>query len=312
MTKFATASLIAAGLLGLAPAAQAHIVLDQPKAEAGTYYASAFRVGHGCDGSATTKLTITMPESLVTVRPQLKPGWTITIEKAKLAAPIQGEGGKAITERVASITWEGRLDPDYFDEFGVSTKLPAEPGTLYFPAVQTCEAGSIAWTDIPASGQAWHDVAHPAPVLDVAAAVGGHAAPSQAVVGTLSVTDAWIRASAGGNGAAYATITNSGGEADRLVAVKGDLADAIEIHEVAMADGVMQMRAVDGLDVPAGGSAELKPGGYHIMMIGLKGPLKDGTVAKLTLAFAKAGELALDMPVRTGPAKAGGDHHDHH
>lgn len=314
MTKIIARTASALLSLGaLSASAAAHIVLDNDRAEAGGYYTGAFRIGHGCDGSATTTLKVTMPEGLVTVRPQPKPGWTVTIEKAKLPTPIKGEGGRQITERVASITWAGRLDPDYFDEFGISTKLPAEAGTLYFPAVQTCEAGSIAWTDIPAAGQAWHDVPHPAPVLVVAAGHEGHGghgdhASAAATIGSLSLQSPWIRAAAGGNGAAYVTIANGGGEADQLVAVGGDVAGAIEIHDMTMQGEVMQMRKLDALDVPAGGTAELSPGGAHIMLIGLKGPLRDGQSVTLSLSFAKAGKVDVVFPVR---AAAGGEH-DHH
>ena len=301
--------IAATAALTLAGTASAHIVLAEDTAKAGSYYAGFFRVGHGCDGKATTAIRITIPEGVLTARPQAKPGWTIAIEKAPLAEAVKGEGGHEIAERVAAISWTGELSPEQFDEFGVLMKLPDGAGPLYFPTVQRCGEAEIAWTDIPAPGQAWHDVPHPAPILTLAAADDASAmAQGAATAGALSIQHAWVRAAiAGGNGAAYAQIANSGA-ADRLIAVKGDIAPAIEIHEMTMVDGVMQMRRVDGLDIPAGGAAELKPGGYHVMMIGLTRDLKAGESVTLTFVFEHAGEVTLSLPV----GKAGSDAHDQH
>ena len=167
---------IAAALV-LSAAASAHIVLADPEAEAGSYYAGAFRVGHGCDGKATTSVEIEIPDGILTARPRPKPGWTIAVKTAPLAEPVAAEGGRQITERTVSIAWSGELSPDQFDEFEILMKLPAGEGPIYFPVVQTCGGDAVAWTDIPAAGQAWHDVPHPAPVLTLIAPAGhdGHA-----------------------------------------------------------------------------------------------------------------------------------------
>lgn len=134
-----------------------------------------------------------------------------------------------------------------------------------------------------------------------------HAAET-ATAGTVTISDSWSRAAiAGGNGAAYATIA-SNGAADRLIAVKGDVATAIEIHEMSTEGGVMQMRKLDGLDVPAGGRVELKPGGNHIMLIGLTRALNEGDTLTLTFVFEKAGEVNVALPI----GKAGGTSHDRH
>lgn len=123
------------------------------------------------------------------------------------------------------------------------------------------------------------------------------------------VEDAWARAAiAGGNGAAYARIVNDGEEADRLIAVKGDAANVVEIHEMSTEGGVMKMRKLDALEVPAKGVAELKPGGNHVMLIGLKDALSEGGALSLTFVFENAGEVAMELPIR----KAGGHGHDKH
>jgi hypothetical protein len=100
-------------------------------------------------------------------------------------------------------------------------------------------------------------------------------------------------------GAAYLTITNNGTEPDRLVGGTTAVAKVVEIHEVVNKDGVMQMRPLaNGLDIPAGETVELKPGGYHIMLIGLTRDLKVGDRYELTLHFEKAGEVTLTVDVR--------------
>lgn len=289
--------ILIAAALTLSGAAEAHIVLAEDTAKGGSYYAGFFRVGHGCDGAATTALRIEIPEGVLTARPQPKPGWDVSVEKAALPEPVQSEGGHAVTERVAAITWSGTLSPDQFDEFGVLMKLPKGVGPIYFPTVQSCGAASIAWTDIPAAGQAWHEAPHPAPVLTLS---GDQA-------GAISIDGAWARgAAAGGNGAVYARFANHG-PADRLIAVKGDIAAAIEIHTMTTTDGVMQMRKVDALDIPANGTAEMKSGGYHVMLIGLTRALNEGESVDLTFVFENAGEATLAVPV----GKAGGAHDRH-
>ena len=148
--------------------AQAHIVLDTREAVAGSYFKSALRVGHGCSGSGTVSITVTLPMGTMYVRPQLKPGWRIEIEREPLAEPVKGYHGKVITDRVARITWTGGPLPDaYFDEFGIQMKLPASaPGdVLHFPVLQKCEQGARDWAEIPPMGKTSHDVTSPAPAL---------------------------------------------------------------------------------------------------------------------------------------------------
>ncbi len=99
-------------------------------------------------------------------------------------------------------------------------------------------------------------------------------------------------------GAAYLMIANSGTEADRLIAGSTSVAATVEIHEIVDVEGVMKMQPLaDGLEIPAGGSVELKPGGYHIMLIGLTESLTDGATYELTLTFATAGDVKLMVPV---------------
>lgn len=139
-----------AALAAVPAAAAAHIVADPARAEAGAYQAVRFRVGHGCgDNTATTALRVEIPPQMMSARPQPKPGWTLEIE--------HGEDGK-----VAAVTWRGALPDDQFDEFALMFKLPDDPGTLYFPTVQSCGDEQSQWIAIPEPGER---PSHPAPSL---------------------------------------------------------------------------------------------------------------------------------------------------
>jgi periplasmic copper chaperone A len=121
----------------------------------------------------------------------------------------------------------------------------------------------------------------------------------------LEVSDAWARATPGKaeNGAAYLTILSP--TTDRLVSVSSPVAKKAELHTMSMAGMVMQMRPLAGLDIPAGRPVTLKPGGEHIMLLGLNRPLQEGESFPLTLNFERAGPLSVTAAVQklsaTGP-----------
>lgn len=96
---------------------------------------------------------------------------------------------------------------------------------------------------------------------------------------------------------AYVTLTNSG-PADKLVAAKSDVAMHTELHESLMVDGVMKMRAVESLDLPEGGKIEMKPGGLHIMLMGLNRPLEEGQIVPITLVFESGKEILVETPLQ--------------
>lgn len=137
-------------------------------------------------------------------------------------------------------------------------------------------------------------------LLLLAACGGGDATTEPAATGGITVEDAWARppVMAGGNGAAYFVVRNSGDTADRLIGVASPLAMA-EMHESVMAeDGTMSMNPVDGVDVPAGESVAFERGGLHIMFMGVAEPPAVGDTIPLTLTFQNAGEMTIDVPVR--------------
>lgn len=168
MRIFIRALAVSIMLAASASNAEAHIVFAEPEAAAGSYYAGFLRVSHGCGASPTRAVGVEIPEGVNIARPQPKPGWTLEIERAPLAAPIASEGGAIIT-RVTAITWRGELPIDQFDQFGLMMRLPARSGPLYFAVIQTCTEGEERWEQIPPAGAAWHSVPRPAPVLTLIA-----------------------------------------------------------------------------------------------------------------------------------------------
>lgn len=164
--------LIGAGLLALALPAAAHVTLDVREAPAGTTLRAAFRVPHGCDGAAMTRMRVRIPDGVTTVKPMPKAGWDLATVKAPLATPVSDGHGGTITEGVREVVWSGgRLLDEHYDEFVMRFALPNRPGeVLAFPVVQECEGGKVArWIEVPAAGQTAGDLREPAPLLRLVA-----------------------------------------------------------------------------------------------------------------------------------------------
>ncbi|MFD1695169.1 copper chaperone PCu(A)C [Roseibium aestuarii] len=132
--------------------------------------------------------------------------------------------------------------------------------------------------------------------------------------GSLVLDHAWTRATppAARAGGGFVEITNSGSEADRLVSAASPAANRVELHEMSMKDGVMVMRQkTDGIELPAGETVALAPGGLHIMFMELTGPFKQGETVPVTLTFEKAGAVTFDLSVEKIGAKGMAGHMDH-
>lgn len=154
-------------LAGLA-AASAHVTLTQRTAPAESYYRAVFAVPHGCDGAATTKVSIWLPESILQAKPLVKAGWKIEILRVKLDHAVEGAHGAKITERVAKVIFSGgNIPDDHIDEFVLQLRLPKETGTLYFPVEQECGENRRSWNEIPAPNQSARDLENPAAMLTV-------------------------------------------------------------------------------------------------------------------------------------------------
>lgn len=141
------------------------------------------------------------------------------------------------------------------------------------------------------------------------------AASATAFAQDVKVDNAWVRASVAGQKATGAFMTLTSRSGARLVGVASPSAGVAEVHEMAMQGEVMKMRAVPELELPAGKAVELKPGGYHVMLLDLKAPLAADSTVPLTLTFkdAKGAEskTELSVPVRAVNASAQGHGHKH-
>ena len=315
-------SLLFAGTLAFA-----HVTLDTREARAGTGYKAVLKVPHGCDGSATLKVRVQIPEGVIAVKPMVKPGWQIETVKGAYGKSYPYYHGQQLSEGVKEIVWSGgKLPDEHYDEFVFASFLAADlkPGPLYIPVTQECEKGEARWTEIPAPGQDAHALKSPAPAVVILAQHAGHgsgqgAAPAAANIfkaGTLTIEGPWARATPGGAQVAggFMKITNNGSEADRLVGGTVPFAGRFEVHEMATEGGVMKMRELSkGLEIKPGETVELKPGGYHVMFMDLKSGLKEGQTIKGTLVFEKAGKVDVDFKVGPigGGAPAGGGHQHH-
>lgn len=129
------------------------------------------------------------------------------------------------------------------------------------------------------------------------------ALPQWAGAAELQISQAWARPTppTAQVGAVYFSVSNRGAKEDRLLGVSSTVAGSVEIHETQMIKGVMQMRPVASIVCPPGATVKVEPGGLHVMLLGLKQPLIEGTRMDLTLRFRDAGVLTLQVPVQNGP-----------
>jgi uncharacterized protein YcnI len=169
MFSFRAVPCAAFALMVSVSAAVSHATLTPRTATADGYFRGAISIPHGCAGSATTKVSIWLPEEILQAKPMVKPGWKIEIVRVKLDKAVDGPHGAKITERVAKIIFSGgNIPDDHIDEFVLQLRLPKEAGTLYFPVEQECGEKRLNWNEIPASNQTPRDLDSPAPVLIVA------------------------------------------------------------------------------------------------------------------------------------------------
>ena len=137
-------------------------------------------------------------------------------------------------------------------------------------------------------------------LLALAVLCGGTAAAHDYKVGALEISQPWARATppSAPAGGGFLKITNTGTTPDRLISASSPGADIVQVHEMKMDGSIMRMREVEkGLEIPAGGSVVLSPGGYHLMMMGLKAPFKQGASVPVTLVFEKAGKIDVELVV---------------
>ena len=161
------AASIVLGALALPASADAHVTLNPPEWEAGGFARFAVRVPNERDDADTTRVTVRLPENVVSASFQPVEGWRRTVEMEQLDEPIEEEGEEPITERLATVTWSGgRIRPGEFQEFGVSFQVPEDAvgRSLAFPAIQRYADGEVVrWIGA-------EDADEPAPQIEVLAA----------------------------------------------------------------------------------------------------------------------------------------------
>ncbi len=159
--------------------------------------------------------------------------------------------------------------------------------------------------------------AHAWATLSMLLLVGGYASAQPPEHHAITVENAWARRApmmapggahagaapgmpgmGGGNGAIYVTIRNTGAAPDALVSATSDAAQKVELHQTKNEGGVMMMAPIPELEVPAGGTIEMRPGGYHVMLLGLTRDLAPGDTVRVTLNFRRAGAVTVQAPVR--------------
>jgi uncharacterized protein YcnI len=158
-------------LLVSAGGASAHVTLETGQATAGSTYKAVLRVPHGCDGSATTRITVRIPDGIIAVKPMPHAGWTLSTTTGPYSR-FYDYYGSPLAEGVTEVSWTGGPLPDaYYDEFVFRGMVAAElaPGTVYFPVVQECETGTERWIEIPQPGEGEDDLELPAPGLEILA-----------------------------------------------------------------------------------------------------------------------------------------------
>ncbi|MBT2321613.1 copper chaperone PCu(A)C [Variovorax paradoxus] len=291
---------VAASILLLtgAGAALAHVTLPPGGATAGSDYEAAFRVGHACkDAKSTTGISVRLPKGFAFTDAQARKAWKLEVQK-----PAGDNNGEV---RWTAETAQAALPASERAQFVLRGKLPATPGTLWFKVLQTCDNGSADWAQVPASGTSTEGLASPAVRLEVL--------PSGAAA--VDVRDAWIRASVPGQSGTGAFMKLNAPAGARLVGATTPAAGVAEVHEMKMEGDTMRMRGVAALDLPARQTIELKPGGYHLMLMDLRQPLAKGSTVPLTLHFedtkGQKSALELKVPVLAGAAAPAAGAHKH-
>ncbi|HET7806322.1 MAG TPA: YcnI family protein [Pseudolabrys sp.] len=159
MPVFTKFQLVILGLaVAITPSAvRAHVTLEQQQAPVGAPYKIVLRVPHGCGDSATIRLSVQIPEGVISIKPMVKPGWQIATTRGSYSRAYSFFHGAKFTEGVKEVSWSGGNLPDaFYDEFILSAFIADEllPGQmLYFPVVQQCEQGEHRWIEIPAAGK---------------------------------------------------------------------------------------------------------------------------------------------------------------
>jgi periplasmic copper chaperone A len=185
--KYTIKFIAACAIFYWAGTTHAHVTLEQLNAETNATTKATLRVGHGCEGMPTQALRVQIPTGFAGTKPMPKAGWTLMVQRSKLAKPYD-DHGKQITEDVSEVTWtantrEAYITEEQYDEFVLRGKAPGVAGPLWFKVTQLCKegdkTGQNAWVEVPPLGTSTKGIKFPAALLNVvspAAQVAGSAA----------------------------------------------------------------------------------------------------------------------------------------
>ncbi|MDB5731839.1 MAG: hypothetical protein JWQ03_1734 [Variovorax sp.] len=299
--SFAIKSIALCALLAGANVSFSHVSLPPGGAAAGSDYEAVLRVGHACQGaSATTGITVRLPEGFTFTSAQPRAGWALATTAREVAWKAESPQA-ALADKAQA-------------EFVVRGRLTDQPGPLWFKVLQACSgeggvATSVDWAQVPVPG-ATEKPAFPAARLDVL----------PAGVAPVDVRDAWVRPAVPGQSGTGGFMKLNAPSGTRLVGVSSPVAGVAQVHEMKMDGDTMRMRALkNGLELPARQTVELKPGGAHLMLMDLKQPITQGATVPMTLRFEDArgvkSSLELKVPVGApageGAPAAAGQAHQH-
>jgi periplasmic copper chaperone A len=175
--SFTIKFIAACAISAWAGATLAHITLEQASVEPGTTTKATLRVGHGCEGLPTNVIKVTIPAGFQGAKAMPKAGWSVAVQRAKLAQPYDNHG-TPVTEDVSEITWtaiarEAYLPDDQYEEFVLRGKTPEAAGPLWFKVSQLCKdgdkTGQNPWLEVPAVGTSTKGLKFPAALMNVAA-----------------------------------------------------------------------------------------------------------------------------------------------
>ena len=248
-----------------------HATLERKEASPNATYRGVIQITHGCEGTPTKRVSVTIPEGVIGAKPMPKPGWTLSLEKAPYAKAYPYYHGD-ISEGVENHNPGAEencptIKSTRFTFLARVTDTFAPGATVYFPVEQDCVKGAYRWSEIPAPGQNAHSLQSPAPGVTIVAArtkssSSAASSPANTIkAGDLVIDTPWMRATPGGATVAggYVRITNTGTRPDTLISASIPLASTGSIHSMTMDVGVMKMAAVDGgLVIKPGETVELK------------------------------------------------------
>lgn len=278
------AALTVAALSTFAAPAMAHMTFQTGTSAPGESYRGVLILPHGCDGAPTDRVRVTLPEGFVDAEAEAKDGWTLDQGDGH----IEWSGGSVADDAVETFAFTGSFAED------------APETDIVFPVEQYCGDVAMGWDPVVSLGDGGGD-AH------------AHAA-NGVTVGDLTLSGAFTRATLPNApvGGGYVTITNNGTEADRLIGAESAFSPDVQVHEMAVIDDVMQMSQLpDGLDIPAGETVTLAPGGLHLMFMQISQPFIEGEMVPVTLTFEHAGEVEIELAVEAFGASSMSDHSEH-